>query len=111
MVTSFRPRDPFTRDESVLHTVRPISNLSSLYGQVVEYQLENLEERARSMLGELRRCMKTGSVEARAIKRFLANEISILQHLDEQIVEEFLVAKGCMADACEESMKDERRSM
>lgn len=103
MVTSFRPRDPFVRDESVLDTVRPISNLSDLYGQVLEYQLENAGERVKQMLREVRSNVKTGSIRARPIKKFLENEISVLQHLNAQIVEEASVQKGHMADACLDS--------
>jgi hypothetical protein len=105
MVTSFRPRDPFVHDDSVLNTVRPISHLPELYGQVAEYQLQNAEQRIRHMLREVRDAMKVGSVKASSIKSFLSNEIAILKHLDEQIIDEGLVKKGYMADACWDSMK------
>ncbi|KAM0283253.1 hypothetical protein ACHAQH_002547 [Verticillium albo-atrum] len=48
MVTSFRAKSPFVRDESVLTGVRGISNLSDLYTQYTEYRLEMLEERIRA---------------------------------------------------------------
>ena len=44
MVTSFRPKCPLIKDDSVLTTVRAISDLSELYGGYAEYRLEMLEE-------------------------------------------------------------------
>ena len=58
MVTSFRPRSCRIRDDTVLNTVRPISNLSDLYGQTVEYNLENAESRIRQMLKNVRESIK-----------------------------------------------------
>lgn len=94
MVTSFRPRSPRIRDDSVLTTVRPISNLSDLYGQAVEYQLENAEARIRNMLKQVRESMKAGATNVYAIKSFLDFEIKTLSHLNEEIVEEHKVQKG-----------------
>lgn len=50
MVTCFRPKSPHVRDETVLTGVRDISFKSELYTQYVEYRLEILEERVRSMM-------------------------------------------------------------
>ncbi|KAL0263045.1 hypothetical protein SLS55_002020 [Diplodia seriata] len=47
MVTSFRPKDPLVKDESVLTGVRGISDLSTIYSQYTEYRLQILEERVR----------------------------------------------------------------
>ncbi|OTB00945.1 hypothetical protein M426DRAFT_14922 [Hypoxylon sp. CI-4A] len=55
MVTSFRPKSPFVRDETILTGVRGISNLNELYPQYTEYRLEILEERFRAKLKEERR--------------------------------------------------------
>jgi hypothetical protein len=49
-VTSFRPRDPMMTDNSVLATIRPISDHSELYYQWTKYRVEVLQERLRSML-------------------------------------------------------------
>ncbi|KAL5341927.1 hypothetical protein BJX70DRAFT_386391 [Aspergillus crustosus] len=49
MVTSFRPKDPNVRDESILVGVRGISNLAELYPQYFEYRMEVLEERIRDV--------------------------------------------------------------
>lgn len=101
MVTSFRPRSPRIRDDTVLTTVRPISNLSDLYGQTVEYQLENAEARIRHMLKNIRDSMKAGSTDVQAVKSFLDFEIRTLSHLNEEIVDEEKVARGHMREACQ----------
>ncbi|EKD15612.1 uncharacterized protein L3040_009060 [Drepanopeziza brunnea f. sp. 'multigermtubi'] len=108
MVTSFRPRSPRVRDDTVLNTVRPISNLSDLYGQTVEYNLENAESRIRYMLKNVRDSMKAGATDVQSIKSFLDFEIQALEHLNHEIVEESLVKKGSLAEVCEEAAKDKR---
>ncbi|KAH8602736.1 hypothetical protein B0O99DRAFT_499353 [Bisporella sp. PMI_857] len=105
MVTSFRPRCPRTRDDTVLTTVRPISNLSDLYGQTIEYQLENSEARIRDMLRNVRDAMKAGSTDVLSIKSFLDFEINTLRKLNNELVEEHLVPKGHLAEVCEEASK------
>lgn len=47
MVTSFRPKNPLVRDETVLTGVRPVSTLPELYSQYTKYRLEVLQERVR----------------------------------------------------------------
>ncbi|KAH8815251.1 hypothetical protein F5884DRAFT_666060 [Xylogone sp. PMI_703] len=103
MVTSFRPRSANIRDDTVLNTVRPISDLSDLYGQTVEYQLENTEERIRKMLKQIRDQMKIGSLNVPAIKEFLQFEINALAHLNNEIVDPSLVKKGFVREVCEEA--------
>lgn len=100
MVTSFRPRSPRIRDDTVLTTVRPISNLSDLYGQAVEYQLENAEARIRNMLKNIRDSMKAGATDVKAIKSFLEFEIITLSHLNDEIVEEDKVQIGHIREIC-----------
>lgn len=101
MVTSFRPRSPFTKDDTVLNTVRPVSNLSDLYGQVAEYQLENTEARLRRILKIIRDTNKVGATNVTAIKQYLDFEIAALTHLNNEIVEEHKVKKGALAEVCE----------
>jgi len=98
MVTSFRCRSPFIKDDTVLNTVRPISNLSDLYGQVVEYQLENMEARVRRMLKRTRASMRVGKTDVKAIKEFLNFELDALTHLNKEIIEEDKVKKGALAE-------------
>ncbi|KAE8385717.1 hypothetical protein BDV23DRAFT_176060 [Aspergillus alliaceus] len=52
MVTPFRPRSPFIRDELVLTGSRAISNWSELYTGYTAYRLELLEERFRAKLND-----------------------------------------------------------
>lgn len=47
MVTPFRPKSPWVRDETILTGSRAISNWSELYYGYTEYRLELLEERLR----------------------------------------------------------------
>lgn len=101
MVTSFRPKSPFVRDDTVLNTVRPVSNLPDLYGQVIEYQLENMEARLRRMLRKVRLDMKAGVTDVTAYKKHFHFEIQALQHLSGEIIEEDKVEKGKLADTIE----------
>lgn len=109
MVTSFRPRSPNLRDDTVLTTVRPISNLSDLYGQTIEYQLENAEARIRQMLKNVRDSMKAGSTDVASIKSFLDFEIKTLSHINEEIVDESLVQKGHLAEVCKDAGAKRRK--
>lgn len=49
-VTSFRPRDPMIMDNSVLTTIRPISDHSQLYYQWSKYRIEVLQKRLQSLM-------------------------------------------------------------
>ncbi|TVY14862.1 hypothetical protein LARI1_G006696 [Lachnellula arida] len=104
-VTSFRPKNPHVRDDTVLNTVRPISNLPDLYNQVMEYQLENAEARIRGMLKDVRDSMKAGTTDVKAIKNFLDFEIKALQAVDAEIVEESKVVKGHLPPICESAKR------
>ncbi|ESZ98847.1 hypothetical protein SBOR_0705 [Sclerotinia borealis F-4128] len=110
MVTSFRPRSPHIRDDTVLTTVRPVSNLSNLYGQTVEYQLENAEARIRSMLKELRDSMKAGATTAKAITSFLDFEINQLTHLNKEIIDESLVKMGELEVLCAGAARSSKKA-
>jgi len=82
------------KDDTVLTTVRPISNLSELYGQVTEYQLENMEERLRSVLKIIRESKQAGQTNTKVVKGFLEEEIRALTHLNNEIVDEKDVRRG-----------------
>jgi hypothetical protein len=45
MVTSFRPKSPFMKDETVLTSLRAISDWDEMYHQYAGYRLANLAER------------------------------------------------------------------
>ncbi|KAI4158082.1 MAG: hypothetical protein LQ342_007756 [Letrouitia transgressa] len=95
MVTSFRPRCPTLPDDTVLTTVRPISNLSELYSQYGEYRLEILEERIRNQLRTLRENKRVGKrVDVKALKGFFLEQERFLSHMNQEMVEEELVTKG-----------------
>jgi hypothetical protein len=106
MVTSFRPRSPMIRDDTVLSTVRPVSHLPDLYGQVVEYQLENMEARLRRYLKIVRESMKVDRFDVKAFKEFVAFEIHALDYINKEIVEENRVKKGILSDAIEAGRAD-----
>ncbi|KAL8730426.1 MAG: hypothetical protein Q9166_004064 [cf. Caloplaca sp. 2 TL-2023] len=100
MVTSFRPRCPNLPDDTVLTTVRPISNLSELYSQYSEYRLDILEERVRTQLRVLRENKRGGKkVNVRALKGFIREQEIFLAHMNKEMVEEELVTMGSIDDS------------
>ncbi|KAI2640353.1 hypothetical protein GGS26DRAFT_537752 [Hypomontagnella submonticulosa] len=100
MVTSFRPRCPTVRDDTVLTTVRPISNLSELYNQFSEYRLEILEERIRQQLKELREANGAGrKVATRKLKTFFAEQEKFLAHMNREMVDDEEVIRGNIDDS------------
>jgi len=95
MVTSFRPRSPHVKDDSVLHTVRAVSDLSELYGGYTEYRLEILEERIRAQLKQLRASKKTGrKFDTSAAKSFIAEQKDFLDVMLAQLVDDDKVIAG-----------------
>ncbi|KAE8375562.1 hypothetical protein BDV26DRAFT_283383 [Aspergillus bertholletiae] len=50
IITPFRPRSPFVRDDTVLTTVRPISRQDLLYHDYAEYRMRNLKARVDQQL-------------------------------------------------------------
>lgn len=100
MVTSFRPKSHNIKDDTVLTTVRPISNLSELYYQFSEYRLEILEERIRTQLKALRENESRGrKMNTKALKAFLCEQESFLAHMNKEMVDDELVTKGCVDDS------------
>lgn len=100
MVTSFRPKSAMTKDDTVLTTVRPISDLGELYFQYSEYRLEILEKRIRKILREMRdskrakRPFATGTM-----KSFLSEQEQFLSDMNREMVDEEKVIPGY----CDES--------
>ena len=100
MVTSFRPRDPLLRDDTVLTTVRPISDLSELYYQFAEYRLEMLEHRLRDQQKKLRESMRAGKkFHTNAFKSFLKEHGEFTAHMNKEMVEESKVTAGSIDDS------------
>lgn len=85
MVTAFRPKDPFVRDESILTGSRVISDINELYPQYMEYRLQNLEERfRRALLQEKRRQVERKRFDIPAMRAFLTEQLEYIQtSLDE----------------------------
>ena len=100
MVTSFRPRNHTFRDDTVLTTVRPISNLSELYHQFSEYRLEILEERIRNQLKTMRDAERSGrKMKTKALKAFVLDQELFLAHMNKEMVDDDLVTKGNVDDS------------
>jgi hypothetical protein len=94
-VTSFRPKSAHLADDTVLRTVRPISDLSELYYEFGEYRLEILEERIRSKLHELRISRRAGKkIETTDFKNFLEKQVAFLNHTNNEMIEEHKVRTG-----------------
>ena len=95
MVTSFRPKSPFVRDDTVLSTVRGISDLSDLYFGFGEYRLEMLEARVTAQLKKLREDRQAGKkTDTKALKAFLAEQERFIQHTNREMVPEEEVVPG-----------------
>ncbi|KAF4334899.1 hypothetical protein FBEOM_11259 [Fusarium beomiforme] len=88
MVTSFRAKDPLSRDETVLTGVRGICNLSTLYHQYTECRLEILEERIRHFQKmERRREIAKRPYDIAAARRWLSEQKEFLEDMLEEIYE------------------------
>ncbi|KAI0539226.1 hypothetical protein GGR58DRAFT_242257 [Xylaria digitata] len=95
MVTSFRPRDPLQKDDTVLTTVRPISNINDLYNQFAEYRLQILEERIRLQLREIRDLSAAGRrVATKKLKGFIEEQENFLAHMNREMVDDEDVVVG-----------------
>ncbi|QDS67647.1 hypothetical protein FKW77_004659 [Venturia effusa] len=106
-VTSFRPKCPHMRDDTVLTSVRPISDLSALYGQFAEYRLEMLEERIRAQLKKVRERRFAGKkFDTEAIKAFLQEQEDFLAHTNHEIVPENQVVAGHLEEVEFPKLKD-----
>ncbi|CAM1511850.1 Fc.00g093630.m01.CDS01 [Cosmosporella sp. VM-42] len=82
MVTSFRPKSPFVKDETVLTGVRGISDLSEIYSQYTEYRLEILEERIRDRLKAVRqRALAKHQFDTAGVRGFLAEQQKFLESM------------------------------
>lgn len=100
MVTSFRPKNPLLRDDTVLTTVRPISDLGELYAQFSEYRLEMLEERIRAELKAIRASRAAGrAVATSRLKAFLAEQQRFLEHMTCELVDDDKVTAGVVDDS------------
>ncbi|KAF2015737.1 hypothetical protein BU24DRAFT_433124 [Aaosphaeria arxii CBS 175.79] len=98
-VTSFRPRSAMLKDESVLATVRPVSDLSGLYYDFANFRLEILEERIRKERETLEASrIAQKKFDTLTHKRFIADSIAFLEHNQKEIVEEDKVVPGLVEE-------------
>ncbi|RMZ74005.1 ubiquitin-conjugating enzyme e2 [Pyrenophora seminiperda CCB06] len=98
-VTSWRPRSPFVRDDSVLRTVRGVSNLNELYYDFGEYRLEILAARVRQAAEEMRTRRSQGEkFDTRSHKALLEELSAFVQHTKAELVEEEQVQKGAIEE-------------
>ncbi|TID04889.1 hypothetical protein CH35J_003200 [Colletotrichum higginsianum] len=89
MITSFRPRDPCIKDDSVLTSIRPISEHSELYYQWVKYRVEVVQERMKVMLKDLEERHYAGSrTDIPAVKKLLAQQEEYINITNREIVED-----------------------
>lgn len=119
-VTSFRPRSPYLKDDTVLTTVRPISKLSELYYDFGEYRLAMLEERLRTQLKVMRESHAAGKkLDTKGFKKFLDEQQRFIERTNEEIVEEEKVKVGYVdevqipdapMESAEETMRAAKRA-
>lgn len=99
MVTSFRPRSSAIKDDTVLTTVRGISDLTELYHQYSEYRFEILQDRLQSMSRLMRdRKRAHRPFDTKGAKRFIREQIEFLQAMDKEMVNDEEVQKGFIAN-------------
>jgi hypothetical protein len=100
MVTSFRPKSAAIKDDTVLTTVRAVSDLPELYYQYSEYRLEMLEERIRKKLKIIREQKRTHrGFDTCAMKKFIKEQEEFLATMNKEIVEDSQVIKGYTDDS------------
>ena len=100
MVTSFRPKSAFIKDDTVLTTVRSISDLSELYSQYTEYRLEMLEERTRAHLKQVRDRNRAGrSFDTVSTKIWITEQKRFLESMLREMVDDDKVVRGYTDDS------------
>ena len=111
-VTSFRPKQSAYPDDSVLTTVRPISDLTELYSQYAEYRLQILEERIRDQLKSLRESQRVPrKFNTLAMKEFLTEQEQFLAHMNKEMMLEEEVKKGLILQENLESMANDNTTL
>ena len=99
MVTSFRPKCPFAADDSILRTVRPVSNLQELYSQFVDYRLHILEQRLKHQRDMVRkRIASQNSFDLKDFKAFIVRQERFLADTRLELVDEAEVTAGEIDD-------------
>ncbi|KAG9086106.1 hypothetical protein FS749_003902 [Ceratobasidium sp. UAMH 11750] len=93
IVTSYRAKDPMIRDDSVLTTIRPASNLNELYYDWSTYRLDLLSERFKRRSEELKKKRGDGQgpwgeeiVNKDEFKAWIRDQIKYLQTTIDEMV-------------------------
>lgn len=95
------------RDDTVLTSVRPVSDLSLLYGQFAEYRLEMLEERVRAQLKKVRERRVSGKkFDTKTVKAFLQEQEDFIAHTNCEIVPEDQVVAGHLEEVVFPKLKN-----
>jgi hypothetical protein len=94
-VTSWRPRSPFVQDESVLTTVRPVSDLNELYFEFVAYRLDMMEQLIKQFQTSTRAHRRMGEkFDTACAKHFLQGLCQLADHTDHELVVKEEIRKG-----------------
>ena len=95
MVTSFRPKSALKRDDSVLNSVRAVSNLPELYYQFASYRMEIATERIALQLKEMGTAHKNGEkLRPAETRAWLRSMEDFFIHTRRQLVDEEQVTPG-----------------
>ena len=98
-VTSFRPKSPLMADDTVLTTIRPVSDLNELYYDFGTYRLEILEERIRAQLKAVRDMRHAGKLFPTAdFKKFLKLQEAFFAHTNSEMIPAEEVTAGQIID-------------
>ncbi|KAF2095791.1 hypothetical protein NA57DRAFT_78571 [Rhizodiscina lignyota] len=80
MVTSFRPRDPYERDNSNLGNVKAVSDHGKLYTQWAVYRAEVMAKRAALFAEKLKESKKTADEVEKELGEWVKEQIKYLEH-------------------------------
>ncbi|KAL4944914.1 hypothetical protein BDV06DRAFT_219849 [Aspergillus oleicola] len=100
MVTSFRPRDSLIKDDTVLTTVRPVSDLGELYLQFAEYRFDMLQDRfrhANKLMRDQQRARRP--FDTYRLKQFIREQIDFLEHMNKEMIDDDKVVAGKVDDS------------
>lgn len=85
-VTSFRPKDPRSRDTSTLRTVKPISNTDVLFAQWANYRVDVLSQRTEIMKGELKVAGRSAEEIKDIVGAWVTDQIEYLRATVEEMM-------------------------
>lgn len=84
-VTSFRPKNHTLPDDTVLTTVRAVSDLSELYFQFSHYRLRMLQDRVRDQVRKLEDLRLAGKkMDTSVMKQWLQCQEKFLAQMDKE---------------------------